>query len=87
MQTAVQYIDTAMVGSLGTAMASAIAFSVGGILITLTLFRHSVISPGKESMKPQWDILRPRFIFRRLGCRRQQPLWQEMLMGQKIGKK
>ncbi len=46
-------------GVLGAAMASAIAFSVGGILITLTLFRHSVISPGKESMKPQWDILRP----------------------------
>ena len=46
-------------GVLGAAAASAIAFGVGGILITIVLFSHPVISPKKESMKPQWDILRP----------------------------
>ena len=46
-------------GVLGAAMASAVAFCVGGILITVVLFRHPVISPKKESMKPQWDILKP----------------------------
>lgn len=46
-------------GVLGAAMASATAFCVGGILITVVLFRHPVISPKKESMKPQWDILKP----------------------------
>ena len=46
-------------GVLGAAMASAVAFCVGGTLITVVLFRHPVISPKKESMKPQWDILKP----------------------------
>lgn len=46
-------------GVLGAAMASSIAFCVGGILTTVVLFRHPVISPKKESMKPQWDILQP----------------------------
>ena len=46
-------------GVLGAAMASAVAFCVGGILITVVLFRHPVISPKKERMKPQWDILKP----------------------------
>lgn len=46
-------------GVLGAAMASAVAFCVGGILITVVLFRHPLISPKKESMKPQWDILKP----------------------------
>lgn len=32
-------------GVLGAAMASSIAFCVGGILITIVLFRHPVISP------------------------------------------
>lgn len=46
-------------GVLGAAMASSVAFCIGGILITIILFRHPVISPGKESMKPEWDILQP----------------------------
>lgn len=40
-------------------MASAIAFCVGGVLITVVLFRHPVISPKGQSFKPQWDILQP----------------------------
>ena len=46
-------------GVLGAAAASAIALGVGGILITIVLFRHPLISPGKESIKPQKDILQP----------------------------
>lgn len=46
-------------GVLGAAMASSIAFCVGGILITIVLFRHSMISPKGYSIKPQWDILQP----------------------------
>lgn len=46
-------------GVLGAALASAVAFCVGGILITIILFRHPVISPRGQSFKPQWDILQP----------------------------
>lgn len=46
-------------GVLGASVASAIAFCVGGIVITAVLFRHPMISPKEESMKPQWNILQP----------------------------
>ena len=46
-------------GVLGAAAASAIAFCVGGSLITIALFRHPVISPKGQTIKPQWDILQP----------------------------
>lgn len=46
-------------GVLGAATASAIAFAIGGILITVVLFRHPLISPGGQSIRPQWDILQP----------------------------
>lgn len=46
-------------GVLGAAVASAIAFGVGGILITVVLFRHPVISPRGESLKLQWNIMGP----------------------------
>ena len=46
-------------GVLGAALASSIAFCVGGILITIAMFRHPVISPQGESFKPQWDIMGP----------------------------
>ncbi len=46
-------------GVLGAAMASALAFCVGGILITVFLWKHPMISPRKEKFRPQWDILQP----------------------------
>ena len=46
-------------GVLGAALASAVAFVAGGILITIVLFRHPVISPKGQSFRPQWDILHP----------------------------
>ena len=46
-------------GVLGAAMASSIAFCVGGILITIVLLRHPLISPKGQKIKPQKDILQP----------------------------
>ena len=46
-------------GVVGAAAASAIAFLVGGIHITLVLWRHPVISPRGCSLKPDGAILKP----------------------------
>lgn len=46
-------------GVIGAALASAVAFMIGGILITVCLWKHPMISPRKMSFRPQWDILKP----------------------------
>lgn len=46
-------------GVLGAATASAIAFAVGGILITAAMLRHPLLSPKGESIRPDLNILRP----------------------------
>ena len=46
-------------GVLGAAGASAIAFAVGGILLTIRYLRHPVISPIGMSLKPNMEVLRP----------------------------
>lgn len=46
-------------GVIGAAVASAIAFTVGGILITVALFSHPMLSPRGESIKPDMEVLRP----------------------------
>lgn len=46
-------------GVIGAALASAIAFTVGGILITIAVFRHPTVSPKGYSLKPNPDVLRP----------------------------
>ena len=46
-------------GVVGAAIASAIAFAVGGICITMALWKHPVISPKGQSLKPDWRVLRP----------------------------
>lgn len=48
-------------GVIGAATASAIAFAVGGILITIALMRHKTISPRGYSLKPDGAVLRPCF--------------------------
>jgi putative MATE family efflux protein len=45
-------------GVIGAAIASAAAFTVGGILITFALWRHPVISPQGQSIRPDWNVLR-----------------------------
>ena len=45
-------------GVIGAAIASAAAFTVGGILITFALWRHPTISPRCQSIRPDWNVLR-----------------------------
>ncbi len=54
-------LTLAGLGVLGAAIASAIAYSVGGILITLSLFRNKETSPIGNSMRPDPEILKPCF--------------------------
>ena len=46
-------------GVVGAAAASALAFTTGGIVITIALWRHPDISPRGQSFRPNRDILRP----------------------------
>lgn len=46
-------------GVVGAAAASAAAYFVGGIVITVALWRHPRISPSGFSLKPESAILRP----------------------------
>ena len=46
-------------GVLGAAAASAAAFTLGGIRITAVLWRHPLVSPRGQSIKPDMEILRP----------------------------
>ena len=46
-------------GVIGAALASAIAFAVGGMIITVKLLRHPVISPLGVSIRPDMEVLRP----------------------------
>lgn len=46
-------------GVIGAALASAVSFIVGGICITAALWHHPVISPRGQSLRPDFEILRP----------------------------
>ncbi len=46
-------------GVIGAGAASAIAYAVGGVLVTVAVFRHPVISPKGISIKPDKEILIP----------------------------
>ena len=48
-------------GVEGAAIASAISFTVGGVYISIVLFRHKLVSPRGQSFKPDINILRPCF--------------------------
>lgn len=48
-------------GVLGAAAASALAFTAGGITITIALIHHKKISPKGFSLKPDASVLRPCF--------------------------
>ena len=52
-------IPGAGLGVIGAAVASAVAFLVGGIAITVVLWRHPVISPAGQSLKADWQVLKP----------------------------
>lgn len=46
-------------GIRGAAIASAAAFTLGGICITVALWRHPEISPKGQSLKPDLPVLKP----------------------------
>ncbi len=46
-------------GVIGAGIASAMAFWIGGILITVALWKHPLVSPKGRSIKPDWAILKP----------------------------
>lgn len=46
-------------GVEGAALASAVAFIVGGVLMTMAVLRHSEISPKGYTVKPDKEILKP----------------------------
>lgn len=46
-------------GTDGAAIGSAISFVVGGALITIALWRHPVLSPKGQSLKPDKSVLVP----------------------------
>ncbi|MBQ2690892.1 MAG: MATE family efflux transporter [Clostridia bacterium] len=46
-------------GIIGAGTASAISFAVGGILTTIAIWKHPVISPSGQKLKLDMEILRP----------------------------
>lgn len=52
-------IPGAGLGVIGAALASAIAFTLGGILISRAFWKHSLLSPRGQSFRPDWSILKP----------------------------
>ena len=52
-------IPGAGLGVIGAAVASAIAFTLGGIYMTVALWKHPVLSPRGQKFTPDPEILRP----------------------------
>ena len=52
-------VPGAGLGVIGAGLASAAAFTLGGILITIVLWRHPMLSPKGQSLKADSHILRP----------------------------
>lgn len=46
-------------GVVGAAAASAVAFTVGGIMITMALWQHPDLSPRGLPLRLDWQVLRP----------------------------
>ena len=46
-------------GVEGAAVASALSYALGGVVITAALWRHPVISPRGQRLRPDWAVLRP----------------------------
>ncbi len=46
-------------GVIGAGIASAIAYTVGGVAIFIALWRHKALSPKGQSIKPNFKILKP----------------------------
>ena len=53
------FVPGAGLGVIGAGVASAVSFAVGGIAITVAVFKHPVISPCGQKLRPDKEILRP----------------------------
>jgi len=53
------WVPGAGLGVLGAAAASAIAVAVGGLCITMILWRHQTVSPKGQKLLPDMQILKP----------------------------
>lgn len=53
------FLPGAGMGVIGAGIATAISYLAGGIVITVALLRHRLISPLGQSMKPDFSVLRP----------------------------
>ena len=51
------WMPGAGLGVVGAAIASAIAFLIGGVCITIALWRNKTISPKGRSILPDWEVL------------------------------
>ena len=52
-------IPGAGMGVIGAGWGTAIAFTVGGVLMTRALWRHPLLSPRGKSLRPDWAIMKP----------------------------
>ena len=52
-------VPGAGMGVIGAAVASAAAFTIGGVCMTVALWRHPIISPRGQKLKPDWEVLKP----------------------------
>ena len=52
-------VPGAGLGVVGAAIASSVAFAFGGVAVTVALWRHPVISPRGQSLKPDFSVLLP----------------------------
>ena len=54
-------VPGAGLGVIGAASASAIAFTVGGICMTVVFWKNSLVSPRGQSFRPDMEVLKPCF--------------------------
>ena len=52
-------IPGAGLGVIGAALASAFSFTLGGICMTISLWKHAEISPRFQKLRPDWSVLKP----------------------------
>ena len=53
------YIPGAGLKVIGAGLASAISFVLGGVIISIALWKHPIVSPEGESFKPDMMIIKP----------------------------
>ena len=52
-------VPGAGLGVTGAAIGTAAGFAVGGVAMTVALWRHPRISPRGQSLRPDWSIMKP----------------------------